>query len=85
MNIDFLLDLANVLEKHKVTIVSPNGPKEPFVPVAFRTTGNNNDMYPTLIRNHISAYDLRTTSGMSSKEANEMYQINKRIKENNNV
>ena len=79
---EFLLDLANVLEKHKVNIVSPNDSKDPkvFSHVAFQRYGEKH-MFPTLERCHVSAYDLRCEAGMSSQEANDLYKLIKRIKE----
>lgn len=81
MNKVFLIALANLLEEHKVTLASPNDCEEKnkvFSHIEFRDGTNN--MYPLLERCVVSAYDLRCEAGMSSKEANELHQLNKRIK-----
>ena len=81
MNTKFLLALANLLEEHGVTIHAPNDHEDNtkvFSYVEFRSKPNN-IMYPSLRRCVVSPYDLRCESGMNSKEANELYKLNKRI------
>ena len=78
---EFLLDLANVLEKHGVYLVSPFKEGEPFVPVGFLDK-KGNYICPDMKRCHVSAYDLRVNAGMSSNEANEMYKVIERLTTN---
>ena len=76
----FLLDLADVLEKHKVCLVShvieSKHNDGVYSKVAFQRKGAD-DMFPILERCHLSPYDLRTESGMSSLEANNLFEHNK--------
>lgn len=70
---EFLLDMAKVLEKHRVAICSRNTGEyskvffqridsKPFKQINIDTT-----------RLHVSAYDLRCMTGMGTQEANNMY------------
>ena len=76
---NFLLELADLLEKHKVYITSPNDdPKERvFSYVDFIYRSGCKSLTTEMQRCHVSPYDLRCASGMSSKQANDLYQANK--------
>lgn len=77
---DFKLELANLLEKYNVNIVSKQmDHKYQKSRIAFQQ--GNIDLFPNLKRMHISAYDLRLEAGMSSLEAYTLYELNKQIKE----
>ena len=75
---EFALELALLLEKHNVYIASPNdsGDNKVFSYVEFQSRGGVNLM-PKIKRCTVSAYDLRCYSGMSSKEANEIYRVHR--------
>lgn len=77
---EFLLDLANVLEKHRVAICSRN--TGTFSEVFFQKT--ESEPFKTINVNtdrlHVTAYDLRCQSGMGSKEANDLYEAYKESK-----
>ena len=75
----FALDLADLLEKHSICITAPNTDPENkiFSYVNFIARGRSESLMPKLQRCHVSSYDLRCETGMSSSEANELYQSNK--------
>lgn len=76
----FLLDLANVLEKHHVSIVSRE--KGDYSYIVFQKVSGKpqRTIDMSTERNHVTAYDLRCQSGMSCKEANDLYHTNKEAK-----
>ncbi len=75
----FALELADLLEKYKVYITAElDEPDDKvFSYVNFIARGACESLMPKLQRCHLSPYDLRCESGMSSKEANDLYQANK--------
>ena len=75
----FALELADLLEKHSIYITAPNTDPENkiFSYVNFIARGRSESLMPKLQRCHVSSYDLRCQTGMSSREANELYQSNK--------
>ena len=77
----FALDLADLLEKHSIYITAPNTDPENkiFSYVNFIARGRSESLMPKLQRCHVSSYDLRCETGMSSSEANELYQSNKQV------
>lgn len=75
----FMLELAQLLERHEVSIVSG------FIRDTDKTCEvrfmQNGKLFFCTNRGHLTAYDLRTQAGMTYKEANEVYQIRKRLGE----
>lgn len=80
-NTKFLLDLAQVLERHRMAIcVKKIG--DDYAEIAFQHRGRT---VINTTRNHVTQYDLRGQAGMSSKDANEMFYILKRVEENDST
>ena len=79
---EFLTDLADVMEKHGVYIVANtiSDGKRIFGSVGFQSKGEP-DLFPDLKRCHVSAYDLRCESGMTSAQANGLYHKNEALKQ----
>ena len=77
----FALELADLLEKHRICITAPNTDPENkiFSYVNFIARGRSESLMPKLQRCHVSSYDLRCETGMSSSEANELYQSNEQV------
>lgn len=77
MSKEFLRDLANLLEKHNTAICSRTVGK--YSEIFFQTHQYNplTNVNTETHRLHVTAYDLRCLSGMSSKQANILYEINK--------
>ena len=79
---EFLLDLANLLERHSVAICSRNTGQ--FSEVFFQQRKKGMPISVNIeahSRCHVTAYDVRGVAGMSCQEANDMYQTRKRILE----
>lgn len=74
---EFLADLANVLEKHNVSITSELIEKE-FTQVTF-AMGRRAKI--RIFRCHITAYDCRIAAGLTTKQANKLYKINKILRD----
>ena len=75
---EFLLDLAQVLERHNVSIVSrKKSPNNEFTEISFQHRGAPSGI--DIGRCHLTQYDLRGAAGMSNRDANEMYHILKRV------
>ncbi len=78
---EFLLDLAQVLEKHNIAIISKKTESNSeFTEIAFQYQGSPSRI--NIGRCHLTQYNLRGAAGMSNIDANEMYQILKRTKNN---
>jgi hypothetical protein len=72
-NGEFLLQLADLLEQHNICLVSRKvSDLSEYTKIIFQSKDVDN-MFPDLGRCHVSPYDLRCLSGMSGKEANELY------------
>jgi hypothetical protein len=72
-NNEFLIQLANLLEEHNICLVSRKvSDLSEYTKIVFQSKDVDN-MFPNFGRCHVSPYDLRGLSGMSSEEANELY------------
>ena len=81
---EFLMDLATVLEKHRVAICTRTIDAPPLTcsEVFFQHRGPGAQIESVETgRGHVSAYDLRCEAGLSCADANTLYTIHRSLQD----